>query len=157
MRIRFVVVVLVVAFGSAVMGQNQPIKIRVIGEPNANASSSEMADRLKGHVGSSSRYALVTVAGSESIDLYVQCLFNTTERGQNLGIICHAEITYWPVSDVALTTDLTGSMATGEEAYVAQSLYDSFVQATSDEKLNLAASDFKRYLNTAIKRHPNGI
>ena len=155
MKIRLAVAVLALAFASAVMAQNQPVKIRVISEPNA--PSSEMADRLKGRIGSSSRYALVTVAGSESINLYVQCLSNTTESGRNLGIVCHAEITYWPVSDVTLSTDLTGSMATGEETYVAQSLYDSFVQQTSDEKLNLAATYFKQYLNTAIKLHPNGV
>lgn len=155
MRIRFTLAVLALAFASAVMAQNQPVKIQVMS--SSDAPSQEMADRLKGHIGSSSRYALVTVAGSESIALYVDCLSDTTNDGRNLGITCHIEIKYWPVEDVALAADLDGSMAAGDETYVAQTLYDSFVQETSDEKLNQAATDFKKYLNTAIRRHPNGV
>ena len=42
---------------------------------------------------------------------------------------------------IALSRDLEGHMAAGSESEVAEGLFDSFVQVTSDEKLAEATKD----------------
>ncbi len=58
---------------------------------------------------------------------------------------------------VALSCDVQGDMAAGSESEVAEALFDSFIQETSDEKLAKAAKEFKTYLNSAIAHFPHGV
>jgi hypothetical protein len=155
MKTKLAVAVLTLAFASAAMAQSKPITVRVVGEPDK--TSQQMANRLMGQIGSSNRYALVTENEDlESILLGVECVRDVIGQTQ-VGISCDINMSYWPVRDVALSANLTGGMATGDESSVAQNLFDDFVEATSDEKLSQAASRFRQSLNVAIKLHPNGV
>lgn len=154
MKIKLAVAILALASASAAVAQSQPIRVKVTPEPSE--ASQHIADR-SGQLGSSSRYALVTESSSEDILLGVDCLSNMTLSGQQIGVACDMTITYWPVPGVGLNTDLTGALAVGSELEAAQNLFDSFVEETSDEKLNQAVATFKKYLNAAIALYPKGV
>lgn len=153
-KIKLAVVILILASASAATAQSSPIKVRVL--PESNAESQQVADRLSGQIGSSSRYALVTEY--ESILLSVDCLPNKTAYGEQFGVTCDSDITYWPVSGVPLYATLNGDLAAAHnESDAAQYLFDEFVGETSDEKLNQAAVTFKKYLNLTIASYPKGV
>jgi hypothetical protein len=156
MKIRLAVAILALASSSTAMAQSKPIKVKVL--PVADAESQEVADRLSGQIGSSSRYALVTEKDSETVLLGLNCLPNTMLNGQQIGVTCDSEITYWPVSTVPLSVPLTGYLAAASnESDVAQRLFDDFVEETSDEKLNQKAAVFKKELNSIIAAYPKGV
>lgn len=155
MKIKLAVVILALSSAPIAVAQTTPIKVLVSAE--SNAESQHVADRLSGQIGSSSRYALVTESGSENILLGVDCLSNTVGDRQ-IGVSCYTDVTYWPVPGVTLYWDLAGYLAeAGNESDVAQSLFDVFVEQTSDEKLNQAAVTFKKKLNSAIATYPKGV
>jgi hypothetical protein len=137
------------------LGQtHHPVRVDVE-EGNNNATTKEVTNRLIGQIGSSSRYALLTDTAADVLVL-VECL-PVTVREQRIGVACHTELMFYSVSGVGIATDLTGYMGTGAELDVAQDLFDSFVKQTSDEKLSVAAMDFKRRLNLAIQAFPKGV
>ena len=137
-----------------VFAQNHPVHVMVTPANNAPVSH-EISDRLAGRIGASSRYALTSAASAE-IMLSVECAPNSVGDRQ-IGVTCGSSIAYWPVEGVLLSTELAGMIAVGAESAVAESLFDDFVQDTSDEKLAEAAKNFKHYLNSAIARFPHGV
>jgi hypothetical protein len=72
-------------------------------------------------------------------------------------IACDTIVSYFPVENIGLSYDLARHMTSGGETDVAESLFDSFVRETSDEKLAEAAKNFKQRLNSAIARYPHGV
>jgi hypothetical protein len=137
-----------------VFAQSQPVKVTVMAG-NGAQESHELADKLAGRIGSSSRYALVT-ADSADILILVDCLSNTVgERAA--GVTCNTSLSYWPVSGVSLYAGLPQTLATGDESRVADDLFNAFVRQSSDDKLAEAAKNFIRNLNSAIARFPHGV
>jgi hypothetical protein len=147
----FVVAILV---AGPVFAQSQPIRVMVTA--GANQESRDVADRLSGRLGISSRYALVST-GATQVLLAVSCLRNVSIDGRKLGVTCYFDLSYWPVDGVALFTALPGTIAEGDELYVTEGLFDDFVKETSDEKLAKAANTFKTFLNLAIAKFPHGV
>jgi hypothetical protein len=129
--------------------QSHPVKVSIMAG-NSGQESHELSDKLAGRIGSSSRYALVT-ADSADILILVDCLSNTA------GVTCNTSLSYWPVLGVSLYAGLPETIATGSESKVADDLFNTFVQQTSDEKLAEAAKRFKRNLNSAIASFPHGV
>lgn len=154
MRIKLAAAILALAFGSTTMAQTNPIKVRVVAEPNAESQSA--ADRLSGQIGSSSRYALVTNT-TEDVLLSVDCVPATTAEGQQMGVACDTRLSYWPLSGVPLFSDLVGGLADGDESFVTRYLFDAFVEETSDEKLSQDKARFVKDLNLTIAAYPKGV
>jgi hypothetical protein len=145
---------LVLFLASVAQAQSKAVKVLVVA---SNPESKEVSDRLAGLIGSSSRYALVSNAVADvDVIVGVSCL-SSEVAGQKVGVVCHSDMSYLLIQDVPFDTRLTDTIATGNESYVAQSLFDNFVQETSDEKLSEKASDFKSRLNVVISRYPHGI
>jgi hypothetical protein len=135
--------------------QTKPIKVSVLSGTDDPADK-EVADKIAAKIGSTSRYALVSNgAPMTALLIEVSCLTNTSQK---MGSTCDTEILYWPMADVALSVDCPGSMVTGlSESDIAQALFESFVRATTDEKLEVKAAAFKLSLNYAIRNHPKGV
>jgi hypothetical protein len=133
--------------------QGQSVKVTVMAG-NSGQESHEIADKLAGKIGSSSRYALVTA--DMDILILVDCLANTAGE-RPTGVTCDTSLSYWPVPGVSLYDGLLATIATGSESEVADHLFSGFVQQTSDEKLAEAAKNFKRHLNLAIAAFPHGV
>jgi hypothetical protein len=136
-----------------VFAQSHPVKVPVMAG-NSGQESHEVADKLAGKIGSSSRYALVTA--DMDILILVDCLANTAGE-RPTGVTCYTSLSYWPVPGVSLYDGLLGTIATGSESEVADHLFNGFVQQTSDQKLAESAKDFKRHLNLAIAGFPHGV
>jgi hypothetical protein len=149
-------VVVVLLAASAIFAQSKPVKVLVEGG-NEQAVSREVAEKLAAKIGSTSRYALVTNETSVEVLVDVYCLPIMVE-GQQAGVACSTTILYWPLSDVGLEASCVGMMSTHySESEVAESLFDSFVRHTSDEKLSALATKFKNSLNIAIRNYPKGV
>jgi hypothetical protein len=148
----FLIAAILIAYPAVTQGQS--VKVTVMAG-NSGRESHEIADKLAGKIGSSSRYALVT-ADSADILILVDCLSNTVgERAA--GVTCNTSLSYWPVSGVSLYAGLPQTLATGDESRVADDLFNAFVRQSSDDKLAEAAKNFIRNLNSAIARFPHGV
>jgi hypothetical protein len=137
-----------------VFAQSHAIGVQVV-PGNSDPVSQEIADRLSGKIGSSARYSLVSGA-SAVILLSADCLPNIVNERQ-IGIVCQSSLDFWPIDGVPLSTNLAGFIVEGDESYVAERLFDSFVKNTSDEKLAAARKLFKESLNVAIAMFPHGV
>jgi hypothetical protein len=104
------------------------IKVRVA--PGSGEDSQAVADKFKGKVGASSRYALVT--HDPVILVSVSCL--ATRAG---GVACYFIPEYFPGNG---WTTLKAGMAIGTRDSVAGDLFDMFVEASTTEELTSAFS-----------------
>jgi hypothetical protein len=127
------------AFGQAA----RIVKVSVTGEPDSE--STKVAELMKGKVGSTQRYALVT-KGAEVL-VIIACV-PLSERNDN--VACSHTIMYMPKDYHGMTELLTASVTTGPAEYDAQTLFNSMVEASTDEELDkmlqlitLTANDFK--------------
>jgi hypothetical protein len=115
--------------GSSLAAQGKVLKVYVGTEDNK--TSKDVGDILRGKIGSTLRYALGEL-GPSAITIDVLCVEITT-----VNVACTAPTSYYPEKSHGLFGNLTTSIAIGNPYYVAQSLFDSFVEASSDP--NLAA------------------
>jgi hypothetical protein len=152
MKELFLAVAVLVA--GPVFAQSHPIGVEVTAG-NADPTSQEVADRLSGKIGASSRYALVS-GTSVVLLLSVDCLPSIV-NGRQVGVVCNSTVDYWPLDGIPLSCSLPGYLVEGDESDAAEHLFDSFVKQTSDEKLAAATKLFKGYLNVAIRSFPNGV
>jgi hypothetical protein len=88
-----------------VFAQSHPIGVQVVAG-NSDPVSQEIADRLSGKIGSSSRYALVSGA-TAVILLSADCLPNIV-NGRQIGIVCESRMDFWPIGAVPLSCTLAG-------------------------------------------------
>lgn len=157
MKISLTIPILALFLFPAVARAQTPIKVIVKGEGD---KGQEIADRVAGKIGSTERYALVSgKTDSELVDakvlVSITCL--NPLKGQETGVACFEDLVFRPLSDSALLCPLKSGMAVGPEDYVADSLFDYFVEYTSDEELKDATRLFKLALNATIAAHPNGV
>jgi hypothetical protein len=112
----------------SVNAQARIVKVSVV--PEDNAESKFMGEMLTGKLGSTLRYAVVSEP-SEEVIVSVTCLSTSVEYEA-----CSIDPTYFPPGFYGLSIDLGGNMAVGKPDYVAQSLFDGLVAASTDEKLD---------------------
>jgi hypothetical protein len=134
--------------------QSHPVTVSVV-PSNTMALSQDIATGLAGRIGATSRYALVTHAAADIL-VMVDCL-PAVVNGKQVATICNTTLSYFPVHGTGLDTQLDGMLVASDEAHVVQSLFDAFVQDTSDEILSAQAAEFKKNLNAVIARNPNGV
>jgi hypothetical protein len=104
--------------------------VKVIVSPEDNKPSKDVADILQGKIGSTLRYALTTDVKEALILVDVLCVDVTINQ-----FACTAPTLYYPAKFNGLSGRLLTSLAIGSSAYVADVLFNSFVGASSDEKL----------------------
>ncbi len=112
--------------GTSLAAQAKVVKVYVGSEDNK--ASKDVGDILRGKVGSTLRYGL-SEPGPAEITIDVICL---DAAG---GVACTAPAYYYPESGKGLSGHLGLMVATGSPLYVAQSLFDSFVESSSDPNL----------------------
>ena len=112
--------------GSSLAAQGKVLKVYVGSEENK--SSKVVGDMLQGKIGSTLRYGLSEVGPAEiTIDVVCVEAYN--------GVACTAPTYYYPESGKGLNGHLTSMIAIGSPSSVAQSLFDSFVESSSDSNL----------------------
>jgi hypothetical protein len=104
--------------------------VKVIVSPQDNKSSKDVADILQGKIGSTLRYALTTDVKEAVILMDVLCVDVTINQ-----FACTAPTSYYPAELHGLYGRVLTGIAIGSATYVAESLFNSFVQGSSDEKL----------------------
>ena len=154
MKIFLAVVVLMLVSAVGATSQSHPVTVSVV-PSNTMALSQDIATRLAGRIGATSRYALVTHTAADIL-VMVECL-PAVVNGKQVAIICNTALSYFPIHGTGLDTQLDGMLVASDEAHVVQSLFDAFVQDTSDEILSTQAAEFKKNLNAVIARNPNGV
>ena len=119
-----------------------------------------MANRLAARVGASNRYGLISGPTGADLLLLISCTnINLTNKSEHLGVVCHGSYVYYPWRNqgVFLSVPIDGSMDSGRESDIAETIFDTFVQNTSDENLAKWAALEKGFINATIHEHPEGI
>ena len=152
------IAVIVLALFSAIgtVAQTAPVKVFVFSEPNTE--SQEIAARLAGKIGSTSRYALRSTGVGARLMVDVACL-NVVINGSKTGIVCHSSYTDYPWNsqNISLSVDIDGHMVAGSDDYVVDMLFNDFIKNTSDENLTKWEDINKSFINIMIALNPNGI
>jgi hypothetical protein len=121
---------------TSVNAQGKVVKVAVDG--GSDKPSQEMAELVRGKVGSTLRYALTEIK-TANIAIDIVCIDVPALNG----IACTAPTQYYPDLKNSLYRSLPDSIWTGSRAYVAQSIFDTFVEQTTDEKLSVLAQSLE--------------
>jgi len=136
-----------------------PLKV-IVSAGGPNQASRDMANRLASRVGASNRYGLISGPSGADLLLLISCInIDLTNKSEHLGAVCYSSYIYYPWRNqgVFLSVHIDGSMDNGRESDMAETMFDTFVQNTSDENLAKSADLEKGFINATILEHPEGI
>jgi hypothetical protein len=151
---KMILLPIAVLIGASAFAQTTSIRVAVL-SGNNQPSSQNIANKVAAKIGSTSRYALVKDTSADVV-VFVNCVPSRV-NGRDVAVACHTNLFYWPVNGVGLSCDIDGTFSIGADSEVTEDLFDSFVQNTSDQELKIARDTFKKNLNAAIAKFPQGV
>jgi hypothetical protein len=135
MTCRIVLCAATLLFLSATAFAQASLKVFVTGE--GNGDTMEVAQLLRGRIGSTLRYSLTEEAAGADLGVEVICVSVGTPQagGRTAMVACSSPTIYFSSKHYNLTYSLLGIIMTGDRQYVAEHLFDNLIEDTSPEKL----------------------
>jgi hypothetical protein len=115
----------------SVRAQAKVLKTNVM--DGGNEPSKTVVTMIRGKIGGTLRYSLGE-SKSAVLILSVSCLSFTNQKG----VVCSARGDYYPEFGDGMSLQISDDIASGEETYVAEQLFDNFVERTADNYLEKA-------------------
>jgi len=144
----FAIAVLLIALASPCFGQ-KPLRVTVVSGASSTAddgTTNSVVSSIKARVGSTERYTID--ADSYDLEMGVICVATVTD-GQTIGHTCSSVVDYYPFASSkdflvrGLQIPRDGHIVTSSQTdFIAQSLFESFVNNTQPSTLQQAKRTF---------------